>query len=377
MEKCLYSKYCGGCSYQGVEYKEQLTMKHKSVSNLFNGVCDVNDIIGMQDPYNYRNKMQVSLGYDEKHNVIYGNYVTSTHTIVPIDNCNICNAKANEIINSIVRITKKLKISIFDENVMKGCLRHILVRCTNTNQYMVILVTGSSNIIKKDQLIKEILFYNKEVTTIIQNINNSRTSMVLGKKNIVLYGKGYIIDNLLGLSFKISPNSFYQVNSRQTETLYKEAIKAASLNKNDILIDAYCGTGTIGLACSKYVYKVIGVEINKSSILDALNNAKYNHINNAEFICADASRFMNDLAYRKTRIDVVIMDPPRSGADIKFLKALSFLKPQRIIYISCNPNTLKDNLLFLNKFYDIESLTPVDMFPFTDHVECCLRLTRR
>lgn len=376
MEKCPVSKYCGACTYQGVSYSKQLETKQKQVEKLLSGFSSVNKIIGMKDPLNYRNKVQINFAYDDNHNVISGYYIPSSHIIVPIESCMIVDEKINEIISSVKRIIIKHKISIFDENRMKGCLRHILIRSTNLNEYMLVLVTGSATIVKKELLIKDILKYNPNITTIIQNINNRRTSMVLGSRNNVLYGKGYIVDKLCGLKFKISASSFYQVNKRQTEILYNEAIKLANLNKNEILIDAYCGTGTIGLVASRHVKKVYGVESNLSAIKDANKNKSLNSIDNIEFICEDAGKYMEYLSKKRMHIDTVIMDPPRAGSDMKFMNSMVKLKPDKIVYISCNPITLKDNLKYLSKFYSIEKIQPVDLFPFTDHVETIVLLNR-
>ena len=377
MKKCPVSKYCGGCSYQGIDYQKQLDTKQEQVNSLLSSFYNVSKIIGMDNPYNYRNKVQMNYAYDDNHRIISGYYVESSHIIVPIDECQICDEKINEILVSIKKIITKLHISIFDERIMKGCIRHVLVRSTNKDEYMVVLVTGSSTIVKKDILINQILKYNPKVKTIVQNINRKRTSMVLGAKNTVLYGKGYITDRLCDLDFRISPSSFYQVNKRQTEILYKKAIEAAKLNKNDILIDAYCGTGTIGLSCANKVKKVIGVESNYSAIKDANINMKINNIDNAEFVCEDAGKYMEYLAKQNKHIDVVIMDPPRAGSDKKFMTSLFKLAPKKVVYISCNPYTLKDNLKFLTKMYDIKLIQPVDMFPFTDHVEVIVQLSKK
>lgn len=375
-QKCRVSKYCGGCQYQGIEYKEQLKLKQNNVERLLHSFGKISNIIGMDNPLNYRNKVQMSFGYDEQHNVICGNYVASTHTIVPIDDCMICDSKANEIINSIKRLIIRYKISVFDENSLRGCIRHVLVRTTSLNEYMIVLVTGTLNINKKDLLVSDIIKFNPEVTTIVQNINNKHTSMIFGNKNITLYGKGFVVDELCGLRFRISPSSFYQVNKTQTEVLYNKAIKAAELNKKDFVIDAYCGTGTIGLVASKYCDEVLGVEINEKAIKDANMNMKNNGIKNASFVIADAGKYMNYISKKRIHVDVVIMDPPRTGADKKFMDAVIKLKPSRIVYVSCNPNTLKDNLIYLTRFYKVNSIQPVDMFPFTQHVESVVLLSK-
>ena len=376
IEKCPVYMYCGGCQYQGISYDKQLKLKQEYVEGLLKSFGKIKPIIGMNNPLNYRNKVQVSFGYDDNHKVICGNYVPSTHTIVEVNDCMICDEIANKVIQSVKKLIIKYKISIFDENSMRGCIRHIFIRSTNTNQYMLVLVTGTMNINKKQEFIKDILKYNKEITTIVQNINNKHTSMILGQKNITLYGKGYIEDELCGLKFRISPSSFYQVNKYQTEILYKEAIKTANLNQNDVLIDAYCGTGTIGLVASKYCKQVLGIEINKHAIKDAIVNMRNNDIENASFICDDAGKYMNLLTKQHIKVDVVVMDPPRSGSDKKFMDAVIKLKPNRVVYVSCNPNTLKDNLKYMSKSYNIKSIQPVDMFPFTNHVETVVLMSR-
>ena len=378
--KCLYEKYCGSCSLWKYSYNEQLTMKNEYISKLLGRFVKVEPIIGMEDPLHYRNKIQVSFAYDENRRVICGNYISSTHTIVPIDNCLIIDEKANEIINSIVRLINKYKISIFDENAYRGCLRHLLIKTTNTNEIMLVLVTGSFNIVKKDLFIKDILKYNPTITTIVQNFNNKHTSMILGERNTILYGRGYVYDELCGFKFKISPSSFYQVNKRQTEILYKKALELAEFKGDEVLVDAYCGTGTIGIIASKYVKKVLGVEINKDAIRDALKNARINNISNIEFVANDAGNYMDKLAKNKTKIDVLILDPPRSGASKKFLNSVYRLKPNKIIYISCGPESLKNNLLDLSKNgYIVKKIVPVDMFPYTSigHVETIVLLNRK
>ena len=374
---CRVHKYCGGCQFQGIEYFKQLEIKQKKLDGQLKEFGRVSKIIPDRNPLHYRNKVQVSFGLDENGNVICGNYITSTHTIVPIEDCMICDERANEIISSIKELVIKHKISIFNEDSLKGCLRHVLIRTTNTNEIMVVLVTGTTSINKKEIFIKDILKSNKSIKTIVQNINNKHTSMVLGNKNIILYGKGYVIDKLCGLKFRISASSFYQINRTQTEVLYKQAIKAANLNKNDVLIDAYCGTGTIGLVASKYCDEVQGVELNNHAIKDAITNMKFNKIDNASFVCEDAGKYMQFLAKQRIDIDVVIMDPPRTGSDRKFMDSLLKLKPSRIVYVSCNPDTLKDNLKYMIKGYRVTSIQPVDMFPFTNHIECVVGLQRK
>ena len=374
---CPVSKHCGGCQFQGISYEKQLEIKQQEIDKLLSSFHTVKRIIGMDNPDYYRNKVQISFAYDDNHNIISGYYIPGTHIILPIEECMLCDENINIIISSIKRIIAKHKLSIFDERSLKGCLRHVLIRSSTLNEYMVVLVTGNTSLVKKEQIIKDIIKYNPEVKTVVQNINNRRTSMVLGSRNTVLYGKGHITDNLCGLDFRISASSFYQVNKRQTSLLYEEAIRAARLSKNDFLLDAYCGTGTIGLVASKYCDVVVGVESNSQAIKDAKTNKKINNINNVEFVCEDAGKYMEYLSKNKQEVDVVIMDPPRSGSDIRFMSSMMKLNPSRIVYVSCNPYTLKDNLKYLCKQYQINSIQPVDMFPYTDHVETIVRMDRK
>ena len=374
MKKCPVSQYCGGCQYQGITYQKQLEMKQNYADRLLSGFHAVEKIIPCRESEHYRNKIQISFGYDEQRRIICGYYAPNSHFIVPIQECMIANEKINKLIVSLKRIIIRNHISIYDERSRKGCLRHILIRTSNLNESMVVFVTGSRTLQKQDILVRETLRYNPEVKTIVHNINDVPVSKVLGKKEYVLYGKGYITDVLNGLSFRISASSFYQVNSYQTEVLYAKAIELAGLTDKDTLIDAYCGTGTIGLFASSSVKKVMGVEVNASALKDAKTNCRINDINNAEFILDDAGKYMEFLAENQVHIDAVIMDPPRSGSDTRFMSSMVKLSPERIVYVSCNPETLKRDLQYLKRYYRIEKIQPVDMFPYTKHIEtvCCL-----
>ncbi|MBR4470806.1 MAG: 23S rRNA (uracil(1939)-C(5))-methyltransferase RlmD [Erysipelotrichaceae bacterium] len=377
MKKCPVSEYCGGCQYLGMKYDKQVEIKQEKVEKLLSSFHHVEKIIPCKESLNYRNKIQISFGYDEDHHIISGYYIPNSHLILPIEECMLCDDKINQIVSSVKKIIIRNRISIYDERTKKGCLRHLLIRSTNTNEYMIVLVTGSFNLMKKERLVEEILRYNPDVTTIIHNINQEKSSSILGNRNQILYGKGYITDELCGLKFRISANSFYQVNRYQTEVLYNTAIQSLDLKKDDILIDAYCGTGTIGLSCAEYVKKVIGVELVPSAVKDAETNRKINQIENAEFICKDAGKFMESLSRNKTHIDAVIMDPPRSGSDIRFMSSMVKMKPDKIAYISCNPVTLERDLKYLMKYYNIRLIQPVDMFPFTQHIETVCILNQK
>ena len=378
LEKCKVSDICGGCQLQHLDYQQQLELKQQRIERLFSKIKKVEPIIGCDNPYHYRNKVQMAFSSYKKR-VICGNYVESTHEIVEIKNCQIADEKANDVINTIKKLVNSFHISTFDENRFSGCLRHVMVRLSKTtNEIMVILVTGSFTIPYKKDFIGQLINIHPEITTIIQCVNNKRTSMVLSDRFNILYGKGYIEDKLNGLTFRISPSAFYQVNSNQTPILYNKAIDLAQLNKDDIVIDAYCGTGTIGLSLAKKVKEVYGVEINQQAIRDAKINSRINKIENAYFVSADAGKYLTQLTQKRSKVDVVIMDPPRSGADEKFLRSLVGLKPKKIVYISCNPLTQKQNLYYLLKNgYQVQVIQPVDMFPFTEHCETIALLVRK
>ncbi|MGN0489765.1 MAG: 23S rRNA (uracil(1939)-C(5))-methyltransferase RlmD [Ruminococcus sp.] len=376
--KCPLYKKCGGCQIQNLSYEKQLEFKMKKVVGLIGKFHHVEDIIGMENPYHYRNKVQAAFGRDKQNRIISGVYQSSTHKIVPVEDCLIEDKKADEIIVTIKKLIKSFKIKTFDDNKMTGFLRHVLVkRGFSSGEIMVVLVTGEEQFKSKRSFINALLQRHPEITTIVQNINNRRTSLVLGNKSIVLYGEGTIKEQLCGYTFSISPKAFYQINPVQTEILYNKAMKFAEISKDDIVIDAYCGTGTIGIIASKYAGRVIGVELNKDAVNDAKNNAKLNGIENIDFVCADAGKYMVGLAKENLKADVVIMDPPRAGSDINFLKSVVKLSPKKVVYISCNPETLKRDLTYLSKNkYRVRKIQPVDMFPHTEHIECVVLMSK-
>ena len=375
---CPVSKKCGACLYQGLSYKKQLAKKENLVKNLLSKYCKVKPITGMDNPYHYRNKVHAVFGRQKNGTIVSGVYKEGTHIIVPIDECQIEDAKADEIIRNIRGLLKSFKIKTYDEDTGYGLLRHVLVRRGfTTGEIMVVLVLASPILPSKNNFVKAILKLNPEISTIVLNINDKKTSMVLGDSERVLYGKGYIYDYLCGKKFKISSKSFYQVNPVTTEFLYNKAIELAQLNKDECVIDAYCGIGTIGIIASDHAKKVIGVESNKDAVRDAITNAKLNKVKNIQFYNQDAGIFMKQLAAQKESIDVVLMDPPRAGSDKNFLDAVITLKPKKVVYISCNPETLARDLEYLTKNgYKAKEAWPYDMFPFTGHVETCVLLTK-
>ncbi|MBP3337968.1 MAG: 23S rRNA (uracil(1939)-C(5))-methyltransferase RlmD [Lachnospiraceae bacterium] len=376
---CKYSKKCGACKYQGVNYDEQLKEKQKIIENLVKKFCEPEPIIGMNIPYNYRNKVHAVFDKNKNGDIISGIYVRGTHEIVPIDYCQIEDYRADLIMATIRRLTKEFKIKTYNEDTGYGFLRHVLIRTGNkTGEVMVVLVVSSPIFPSKNNFVSELRKEHPYITTVVVNVNAKKTSFVLGDKESTAYGMGYIYDILCGCKFKISPRSFYQINSLQTEVLYKKAIEMADLQGNERVIDAYCGIGTIGIIMSKYVKNVIGVELNKEAVKDAIVNSKINKVDNIRFVNDDAGRFMMKLAARGERVDVVVMDPPRSGSDEKFLSSLSRLSPKKIVYISCGPETMvRDVKNLINKGYSVKKIQPVDMFPHTSHVECVTLLQRK
>lgn len=377
--KCSVSKKCGSCQYQGVPYKEQLAAKQKRMKKLLGKFANVKPIIGMYDPFYYRNKVHAVFDRDKKGNIICGTYEAKTHKVVPIEECMIEDKISQEIIRTIRDMLKSFRIKTYDEDTGYGLLRHVLVRRGFfTDEIMVVIVIGSPIFPSKNNFVKALRKKYPQITTVVLNVNDKKTSMVLGERDIVIYGKGYIRDTLCGCTFRISPQSFYQVNPVQTEILYKTAIEYAGLGRKETVIDAYCGIGTIGLVAAKRAKNVIGVELNPDAVRDARINAKENKITNARFYQGDAGEFMENMAENGEHADVVFMDPPRTGSDKKFMSSVIKLNPSRIVYISCGPETLARDLEYLTKHgYDVRKIQPVDMFSFTDHCENICLLTKK
>lgn len=372
---CPVASKCGGCHLLHLSYAEQLKHKEKRLQELCGKLGKFEPIIGMEQSYYYRNKVHAAFGEDRKHNIISGIYEESTHRIVPVDSCLLENQKADAIIVSIRKLMKSFKMRPYNEKNGYGLLRHVLVRTGYfTGQIMVVLVLTSPILPSKNNFVKALLKEHPEITTIVVNVNNRFTSMVLGDKEQVIYGKGYIEDELLGKTFRISSKSFYQVNPVQTQTLYGKAMEFAGLTGKEVVLDAYCGTGTIGIIASDHAKEVIGVELNKAAVQDARINAKRNQVKNISFYEKDAGEFMVQLASQGGKVDVVIMDPPRAGSDEAFLSSVATLSPKRVVYISCNPETLARDLKYLTKKgYRMKKGVGVDMFPWTNSIEAvCL-----
>lgn len=376
---CTSAKKCGGCQYQGTAYEEQLKKKQKQVQSLLNKFGNVNPIIGMKEPYFYRNKVHAVFDRDRKGNIISGIYEAKSHRVVPIEKCLIEDEKSQEIIRTIRGMLKSFKIRTYDEDSGYGLLRHVLVRRGFTSgEIMVVLVVASPVFPSKNNFVKALRKVHPEITTVVLNVNDKHTSMVLGDRDIVIYGKGFIRDTLCGRTFRISTGSFYQVNPVQTEVLYGKAVEYAGLTGNERVIDAYCGIGTIGIIASAKAKEVIGVELNPDAVRDARINTRENKIQNVQIRQGDAGVFMETMAEAGEHADVVFMDPPRAGSDEKFMSSLLKLNPEKVVYISCNPETLARDLNYLTKKgYAVKKIQPVDMFCFCDHVEVICELVRK
>ena len=376
VSKCPVYKKCGGCQLLHLPYEKQLEQKRRQLETLLKPFCRLESMTGMADPYHYRNKVHAVFDHDRKGNPISGVYEANSHRVVPVETCLIEDQKADEIIGTIRGMLKSFKIRTYDEDTGYGLLRHVLIRRGfTTGEIMVVLVTASPVFPSKNNFVKALRERHPDITTVIQNINNRGTSMVLGDKEHVLYGKGYIEDILCGFRFRISSKSFYQVNPVQTEVLYKKAIEAAGLTGKERIIDAYCGIGTIGIVASKYAKEVIGVELNRDAVRDAVENAKINDIKNASFYCNDAGRFMVNMAESGEHVDVVFMDPPRSGSTQEFIDSVARMRPDKVVYVSCGPETLARDLeYFKKKGYEAKKGWGVDMFPATGHVECIIMM---
>ncbi|SJZ73591.1 23S rRNA (uracil(1939)-C(5))-methyltransferase RlmD [Anaerorhabdus furcosa] len=378
MKICTYAKKCGGCQYQGIEYVKQLENKQEKIKSLFKPHT-VLPIIGMDNPYYYRHKVFATFSLSKTKKVTCGIYEENSHRIVPIEDCLIQNEKANDILKSICEIASKLRIQPFNEDRGTGVLRHAYLRVGyHTNQILLVFVLGQQVFPGSKEFMKLLRQKHPEITTICTQVNARRTSVVLGEKEKILFGKGYIEDVLCGVKFQISSKSFYQVNPEQTEKLYSKAIELANINKNDIVLDAYCGIGTISLIVANSAKEVVGVELNKVAIKDAMINAKLNQIKNAKFYAEDVSYFMRDYVQEMKDVDVAIIDPPRSGSDENFLTLLASLKAKTIVYVSCNPITqVRDIKVLEKRGYVISTIQPVDMFPFTEHIENIVLMVRK
>ena len=380
---CATYKRCGGCNLRHIDYEETLNIKQNTVQNLVNKTLNnkikVEMTVGMGNPYNYRNKAQYPVGFDKSGEPVMGVYAKRTHEIIPMRNCMIQNPVSEKIANVVLGFFIKNNIPIYNEKNGEGLLRHIVIKVgIKTHEIMCILVLNKKELKKEKELIKVLIREFPEIKTIVKNYNMKNTNVILGNENEVIYGDGYIYDELGDYTFKISPLSFYQINPIQTEALYNIAIEMADLKKTDTLFDLYCGIGTIGIFASPYVNRVYGIEIVKQAIEDAKENANINNIRNIEFFAGDVEKvFENVLKEHNVKPDVIFVDPPRKGLDKHTIENILNIKPEKIVYISCNPASLVRDLKLLEESYEIKKIQPVDMFPFTSNVECCVVMGRK
>jgi len=375
---CPYHNKCGGCLYSEMDYAEQLGRKERKVRKLLERFGTVHPITGAEHPFHYRNKCTATFGF-RNGKMICGVYEKGTHKVVNVDRCLIEDERAGRIVHTVRELCVSFKIKSYDEDSGFGLLRHVMVRTgRKTGQIMVILVTASPVFPGSRNFVAALMKKCPEITTVVQSINRERTSMVLGSQEKVLYGKGFIEDELCGLKFRISAASFYQVNLEQTERLYGKAVELAGLTGKETLLDAYCGIGTIGLIAAKSAGEVIGVELNPDAVRDAIRNAKANGITNVTFYRNDAGVFLENLAASGKKLDVVVMDPPRSGSTPVFIKSVCTAKPKRIVYVSCNPETQARDLQEFRRYgYFMQEAWPFDQFPLTEHVETVCLLSNR
>lgn len=375
---CPHAKVCGGCQYQGMPYAEQLQRKQAQAEALFASFAPVSPILGADDPLHYRNKVHAAFGYDRQRRLVSGVYQPGSHVIVPVEDCLIEDETADRIIAAIRGLLPRLKIPVYDERRGSGWLRHVLVRRGfATGEIMVVLVAVSPVFKNQKAFLSELLASFPSIRTVVLNVNDRFGPVVLGSKSKVLFGDGYIEDILCGLRFRLSPSAFYQINSAQCEKLYAKAIELAQLTGTETVLDAYCGVGTIGLCASAGAKQVIGVELNREAVRDAIANARLNGVRNAWFTAGDAGEYMEGMLREGGRPDVVLMDPPRAGSDRRFLDALIRCAPKRVVYVSCGPDTLRRDLEILTRGgYRVEIIQPVDMFPFTEHIETVVLMVR-
>ncbi len=375
---CPHAKKCGGCQLQNLPYPEQLRMKQARLVHLLGRFGRVSPIIGMKDPTHYRAKVQAAFRR-KSGTVVSGIYQSSSGHIVEVEECLLEHPAAAPILRTIRKLCASMKILPYDIPTGRGFLRHVLIRvsCT-TGQIMVVVVTTPGEFRSERAFVHALVSRHPEITTVVRNINPTDTPLFLGSESIVLYGDGFITDRLCGLSFRLSPRSFYQVNPTQTEILYAKAKEFACLSGQERVLDAYCGTGTIGLSMASSAGEIVGVEVNRDAVSDARENALRNGIRNATFVAADAGAYIKEAAAAHEHFDVVITDPPRAGCSRAFLDCLLALVPERVVYVSCNPETLARDLYTLTKGgYKVRKIQPIDMFPFTSHAECAVLLTQK
>ena len=378
----LRAKNCGGCPMLGMDYAAQLKQKEEKVRALLGQYGPVNPIRGMENPYHYRNKVISTFTTGWGGSLTSGIYAAGSHKVLPVESCLLQDEVLDTVMQAVRAAAAACRYQPYNEDKGTGLLRHCLLRRgVVTGQVMVVLVTaqpvlpGARNFVKA--LLAEAEKRQVPVTTVVQNYNPRRTSVVLGEQEKVLYGKGFILDTLCGRTYALSPRSFYQINHSQTEVLYGLAVEAASLTGREVVLDAYCGIGTIGLTAAGHAKQVVGVELNRDAVQDAIGNARRNGVKNARFFAADATRWIGEAAAAGQKADVIFMDPPREGSTPQFIESVARMAPQRVVYVSCNPETMaRDLALFAQKGYRAAGFTPVDMFPHSEHIEVVCALSK-
>ncbi|MEJ7148983.1 23S rRNA (uracil(1939)-C(5))-methyltransferase RlmD [Staphylococcus warneri] len=380
---CIYYYKCGGCQLQHMSYQAQLNMKKEQVVNLFHRKAKftntvIKDTVGMEDPWRYRNKSQIPVGLSKDQQPIMGFYRQRSHDIIDMESCLIQDQQHQQVMNDLKQLISELNISVYNEKTKKGLLRHLVVRTGHyTNQLMIILVTNGKAFKQAESLVDALVRKYPNVTSIKQNINDAHSNVIMGPQSITLYGEEEIEDQLSEVTFNISDQSFYQINSHQTEKLYQQALDYAQLTGDEIVLDTYCGIGTIAIYMAENARHVYGVEVVPSAINDANQNATKNQLENTTFVCGKAEEVILKWKAEGIRPDVVMIDPPRKGCDETFLETILELNPKRIVYISCNPSTQQRDAHILNHQYDLKEITPVDMFPQTTHIETVALFERK
>lgn len=378
---CEHYDDCGGCQLQHINYEQQLVIKRNIVIDALRRIggldVPVHPALGMAEPWQYRNKAQVPVAMDGT--LKAGFYEKRTHKIVDLDCCHIQHPSNDLVVHAVRAILKKLAIPIYDEKNHTGLIRHIVARTSfSTGEILVILVTNGRKLPRQNDVVEAIRKNVDKVTGIVQNINMKQANVILGNEDILLWGKSYLQESLDGLSFHVSPRSFFQVNTLQTDALYAKVREYAALTGQETVYDLYCGIGTISLYLSRYAGKVIGVELVNAAVKDARKNAELNGITNVEFHKGAAEQLVPERLKKGAKADVVIVDPPRKGCDERLLAAMVSMKTFRIVYVSCNPATLARDLKYLTgKGYTVTEVQPVDMFPHTSHVETVVLIERR
>lgn len=377
-QSCRLFKRCGGCQLKE-PYELQLEWKQDKVEHLLSGFAECAPIIGMKNPYRYRNKVQHGFYTNPSRRIISGIFQSGSGRIVPCESCMLEDTQADRIISTIKTLMQSFRIFPYNPATGNGLVRHVMIRKGfHSGEYLVCLVTSKSMLPSKKNFVAALRKAHPCITTIVQNVCTNPMPLTMGGQEFILYGKGYIEDTLCSKRFRISASSFYQVNPVQTEILYKTAMEFAALTPEDRVLDCYCGTGTIGIIASDFCREVLGVELNSSAVADAEKNADANECKNVKFVQGDSGRFMEEMAKAGETADVVFTDPPRTGSDKRFLESLVLLAPKRVVYISCGIETLARDLRMLTKNgYSVKKIQPVDMFPHTKHVECVCLLSKR